>query len=97
MPIADKDIRWVQAPRMGLLEQLYLPAIVEGPTQAHFRECLEGEFRFSHALVGASLGLPQKVLPTGLRTKSVFDAPSHAAGVAHACADSGEPGVDAHQ
>lgn len=30
MPIADKDVKWVQEPRLGLLEQLYLPAIMEG-------------------------------------------------------------------
>ncbi len=30
MPIADKDVRWVEAPRMGLYERLYIPAIVEG-------------------------------------------------------------------
>jgi NADH-quinone oxidoreductase subunit I len=30
MPIAEKDIRWVEEPKLGLLEQLYLPAIFEG-------------------------------------------------------------------
>jgi NADH-quinone oxidoreductase subunit I len=30
MPINAEDVKWVQAPRMGLFEQLYLPAIVEG-------------------------------------------------------------------
>jgi NADH-quinone oxidoreductase subunit I len=30
MPIADKDVRWVQAPKLRLLEQLYLPAIATG-------------------------------------------------------------------
>jgi len=30
MPIAVKDVKWVQEPRLGLLEQLYLPAIAEG-------------------------------------------------------------------
>jgi NADH-quinone oxidoreductase subunit I len=30
MPIAEKDIRWVQEPRIGLAEKLYLPAIWEG-------------------------------------------------------------------
>jgi NADH-quinone oxidoreductase subunit I len=30
VPIAPEDVRWVQAPRIGLAEQLYLPAIVEG-------------------------------------------------------------------
>jgi NADH-quinone oxidoreductase subunit I len=32
MPIADKDVRWVQEPKLSLFEQLYLPAIVEGLT-----------------------------------------------------------------
>ena len=30
MPIRAEDVKWVQAPRMGLFEQLYLPAIAEG-------------------------------------------------------------------
>jgi NADH-quinone oxidoreductase subunit I len=30
MPIADKDIRWVTEPKMGLSELLYLPAIFQG-------------------------------------------------------------------
>lgn len=30
MPIKDSDIQWVQEPRMGLLEKLYLPAILQG-------------------------------------------------------------------
>jgi NADH-quinone oxidoreductase subunit I len=32
MPISDSDVKWVEAPRMGLLEQLYVPAIWEGLT-----------------------------------------------------------------
>ena len=30
MPLRESDVKWVQPPRMGLLEQLYIPAIVEG-------------------------------------------------------------------
>ena len=30
MPIAASDVRWVEEPKIGLLEQLYIPAIVEG-------------------------------------------------------------------
>src|SRR5262249_2454318 len=30
MPIKDSDIHWVQEPRMGLMEKLYLPAILQG-------------------------------------------------------------------
>ena len=30
MPIAEKDVRWVSAPRLGFADLLYLPAIVEG-------------------------------------------------------------------
>jgi NADH-quinone oxidoreductase subunit I len=30
VPIADKDVRWVDPPTMGLYEKLYIPAIVEG-------------------------------------------------------------------
>jgi NADH-quinone oxidoreductase subunit I len=38
MPIAAADVKWVQEPRIGLLEQLYLPAIREGleTTIRHF-------------------------------------------------------------
>jgi NADH-quinone oxidoreductase subunit I len=30
MPIAEKDVKWVEEPRIGLLEKLYLPAIFAG-------------------------------------------------------------------
>jgi len=30
MPIAESDVRWVKPPTMGLLDRLYLPAVVEG-------------------------------------------------------------------
>lgn len=30
MPIKDTDVKWVTPPKMGILEQLYLPAIGEG-------------------------------------------------------------------
>jgi NADH-quinone oxidoreductase subunit I len=30
MPIADSDVKWVEEPKIGLLEKLYLPAIAEG-------------------------------------------------------------------
>ena len=32
MPIAASDVKWVQAPKIGLMEQLYLPAIFAGLT-----------------------------------------------------------------
>ena len=30
MPIAAKDVRWVREPRLGVLDKLYLPTIVDG-------------------------------------------------------------------
>jgi NADH-quinone oxidoreductase subunit I len=30
VPIADKDVRWLQEPKIGLAEKLYLPAIMQG-------------------------------------------------------------------
>jgi NADH-quinone oxidoreductase subunit I len=30
VPIADQDVKWVEEPKIGLLEKLYLPAIAEG-------------------------------------------------------------------
>lgn len=30
MPIQDSEVKWVQPPRIGLYEQLYIPAIYEG-------------------------------------------------------------------
>lgn len=30
MPIAAADVKWVEEPKLGLMEQLYLPAIAEG-------------------------------------------------------------------
>jgi NADH-quinone oxidoreductase subunit I len=44
MAIAEKDIRWVQGPRIGIIEQLYLPAIMEGlqTTVRHATKALFG-------------------------------------------------------
>jgi NADH-quinone oxidoreductase subunit I len=38
MPIKESDVRWVEPPKMGLAERLYLPAIAEGlgTTLRHF-------------------------------------------------------------
>src|SRR5436853_4390252 len=30
MPLTESDVNWVQQPRMGILEQLYIPAIAAG-------------------------------------------------------------------
>ena len=30
MPIAEQDVRWLQEPKVGLAEKLYLPAIAQG-------------------------------------------------------------------
>jgi NADH-quinone oxidoreductase subunit I len=30
MPLTESDVRWAQAPRMGLWEKLYVPAVVQG-------------------------------------------------------------------
>jgi NADH-quinone oxidoreductase subunit I len=30
MPINDSDVKWVTPPRIGIFEQLYIPAVVEG-------------------------------------------------------------------
>jgi NADH-quinone oxidoreductase subunit I len=30
MPISEKEVRWVEPPKMGLAERLYLPAIFQG-------------------------------------------------------------------
>src|SRR5215510_13756511 len=32
VPIAASDVKWVEEPKIGLFEQLYLPAILEGVT-----------------------------------------------------------------
>ena len=44
MPIAQSDVKWVQEPRIGLLEQLYVPAIAEGlqTTMKHLARTLLG-------------------------------------------------------
>ena len=44
MPIAANDVTWVSQPRMGLYEQLYLPALVEGlqTTVRHAAKALFG-------------------------------------------------------
>ena len=45
MAIKDSDVKWVQPPKIGLYEQLYLPAIVEGlrTTVKHSVETLFGK------------------------------------------------------
>ena len=44
MAISEKDIKWVQEPKIGLIEQLYLPAIMEGlqTTARHAAKALFG-------------------------------------------------------
>lgn len=44
MPIAESDVRWVQDPKIGLVEQLYLPAILQGlqTTVRHMGKVLFG-------------------------------------------------------
>ena len=45
MPIRPEEVKWVQMPRIGLYEQLYLPAIVEGlqTTLRHAGKALFGK------------------------------------------------------
>jgi NADH-quinone oxidoreductase subunit I len=45
MPIAESEVKWVQEPRLGLAEQLYLPAIMEGlqTTVRHMAGTLFGQ------------------------------------------------------
>src|SRR5215468_10136355 len=44
MPISATEVKWVQEPKMGLFEQLYLPAIIEGlqTTVRHMTKVLTG-------------------------------------------------------
>ena len=44
MPIAESDVRWVESPKIGLMEQLYLPAILGGvaTTVRHARQVVFG-------------------------------------------------------
>ncbi len=45
MPIAESDVRWVDVPRLGLLEHLYVPAVVSGlvTTTKHLVRTLAGQ------------------------------------------------------
>ena len=45
MPIAESDVRWVDVPKLSLLEQLYVPAIVSGlvTTGKHLARTLAGK------------------------------------------------------
>ncbi len=45
MPIAESEVRWVGAPQLSLLEQLYVPAIVSGlvTTGKHMMRTLAGQ------------------------------------------------------
>ena len=51
MPIAERDVKWVSVPKIGLLEQLYVPAIVQGlqTTVRHAAKTLF-ESRFNTAI-----------------------------------------------
>ncbi len=64
MPIAPEDVRWVQMPRMGLAEQLYLPAIAEGlqTTLRHARKTL-----FGHGAITQQYPEQQPKLPANYR------------------------------
>jgi NADH-quinone oxidoreductase subunit I len=44
MPIKESDVRWVKEPKIGLFEQLYLPAIMSGlqTTVKHMTKVLTG-------------------------------------------------------
>jgi NADH-quinone oxidoreductase subunit I len=44
MPIAESDVKWVSVPKMGLFEQLYVPAIFQGlqTTARHAAKALFG-------------------------------------------------------
>src|SRR5216683_5412591 len=44
MPISESDVRWVTEPKIGLFEQLYLPAIMSGlqTTVKHMTKVLGG-------------------------------------------------------
>src|SRR5579872_4263383 len=45
MPIAESEVLWVSVPRLNLLEQLYVPAIVAGlvTTGKHMARTLAGK------------------------------------------------------
>ena len=45
MPIAESDVKWVDVPRLNLLEQLYVPALVSGlvTTTKHLARTLAGQ------------------------------------------------------
>ena len=43
MPLTERDVKWVQEPKIGLAEQLYLPAIFEG-LQTTVRHSLKAMF-----------------------------------------------------
>ena len=50
MPIGDSDVRWVQEPKIGLVEQMYLPAILQGlgTTIGHSISSLFGTGTITH-------------------------------------------------
>ena len=45
MPIAEGDVRWVDVPKLSLLEQLYVPAVVSGlvTTTKHLLRTIAGK------------------------------------------------------
>jgi NADH-quinone oxidoreductase subunit I len=47
MPINDSDVKWVVEPRIGVFEQLYLPAIFSGlgATFRHMKDTILGKYK----------------------------------------------------
>jgi NADH-quinone oxidoreductase subunit I len=64
MPIADSDIRWVESPKIGLVEQLYLPAILGGiaTTVRHARQAV-----FGHGAITQLFPEQRPMLPPNYR------------------------------
>ena len=61
MPIDDKDVIWAKPPRIGLLEQLYLPAIAQGlaTTVRHSLNALFGKGQITQQFPEVEPRLPQ--------------------------------------
>jgi NADH-quinone oxidoreductase subunit I len=64
MPIAESDVRWVESPKIGLMEQLYLPAILGGiaTTVRHARQAV-----FGHGVITQQFPEQRPKLPPNYR------------------------------
>jgi NADH-quinone oxidoreductase subunit I len=64
MPLSDTDVRWIEEPKFGLIEQMYLPALLQGlgTTVRHSVKAL-----FGHGVITQQFPEQRPKLPPNYR------------------------------